>query len=194
MFMVDLAVPRDIEPEVGQLDDVYLYTVDDLSALVQTAGEKRQAAVSQAEAIIDAGVQNFVHWLEQRAAVPLIQALQTQADTWRQAELIRARKLLAKGSSVEEALDALARGLTQKMLHGALAELHNADLTQRAQMSEAVSRLFLRGDLRVDRGTSRGQGSTGARPVAASPIADQVGSPVDASSIAAAPDAERRRA
>jgi glutamyl-tRNA reductase len=59
MFMVDLAVPRDIEPEVAQLGDVYLYTVDDLSALVQTAGEKRQAAVAQAEAIIDAGVQSF---------------------------------------------------------------------------------------------------------------------------------------
>ena len=59
MFMVDLAVPRDIEPEVSSLGDVYLYTVDDLSALVQTAGEKRQAAVQQAEAIIDAGVQSF---------------------------------------------------------------------------------------------------------------------------------------
>jgi glutamyl-tRNA reductase len=68
MFMVDLAVPRDIEPEVAQLDDVYLYTVDDLSTLVQTAGEKRQAAVEQAEAIIDAGVQSFAHWLDQRAA------------------------------------------------------------------------------------------------------------------------------
>ncbi|MBK6853035.1 MAG: glutamyl-tRNA reductase [Burkholderiales bacterium] len=192
MFMVDLAVPRDIEPEVGQLDDVYLYTVDDLSALVQTAGEKRQAAVSQAEAIIDAGVQNFVHWLEQRAAVPLIQALQTQADTWRQGELIRARKLLAKGGSVEEALDALARGLTQKMLHGALAELHNADLAQRAQMSDAVSRLFLRGDLRVDRGAGRGQSpAAGHKSKAApAPIADQIDPAADGLS----PDAERRRA
>ena len=82
MFMVDLAVPRDIEPEVARLSDVYLYTVDDLSALVQTAGEKRQAAVEQAEAIIDAGVQSFAHWLDQRAAVPLIQALNRQADDW----------------------------------------------------------------------------------------------------------------
>ena len=157
---------------------------------MQTAGEKRQAAVSQAEAIIDAGVQNFVHWLEQRAAVPLIQALQTQADTWRQGELIRARKVLAKGGSVEEALDALARGLTQKMLHGALAELHNADLAQRAQMSDAVSRLFLRGDLRVDRGA--GRANNHAATTAAAPLADQVGHPVDAAGLA--PDAERRRA
>jgi len=69
MFMVDLAVPRDIEAEVAHLDDVYLYTVDDLSAVVQTAGEKRLAAVERAEAIVDAGVQSFAHWLDQRAAV-----------------------------------------------------------------------------------------------------------------------------
>lgn len=146
MFMVDLAVPRDIEPEVAQLSDVYLYTVDDLSALVQSAGEKRQAAVAQAEAIIESGVQNFVHWLEQRATVPLIQALQSQTDAWRAAEILRARKLLAKGSSVDEVLEALSRGLTQKMLHGALAELHNADPEQRGQMADTVSRIFLRGE------------------------------------------------
>ncbi len=71
IFMVDLAVPRDIEPEVAQLSDIYLYTVDDLSALVQTAGEKRQAAVQQAEAIIETGVEGFVSWLDQRGTVPL---------------------------------------------------------------------------------------------------------------------------
>ena len=91
MFMVDLAVPRDIEPEVGQLSDVYLYTVDDLAEVVQTAGEKRQAAVEQAEVIIDAGVQSFAHWLDQRAAVPLIQAINRQADDWRGVEMARAR-------------------------------------------------------------------------------------------------------
>jgi len=146
IFMVDLAVPRDIEPEVAQLDDVYLYTVDDLSAVVQTAGEKRQAAVAQAEAIIESGVQNFVHWLDQRATVPLIQAVNAQAEHWRQIEVARARKLIAKGASADDALEALARSLTQKMLHGALAELHNADPQQRARMIEAVTRLFLRGD------------------------------------------------
>jgi glutamyl-tRNA reductase len=152
MFMVDLAVPRDIEPEVAQLEDVYLYTVDDLSALVQTAGEKRQAAVAQAEAIIESGVQNFVHWLAQRTTVPLIQALQVQADQWRAAEIARARKLIARGQPVEDVLEALSRGLTQKMLHGALAELHNADPQQRAQTADVVSRLFLRGDARQERG------------------------------------------
>ncbi len=144
MFMVDLAVPRDVEPEVARLSDVYLYTVDDLSALVQTAGEKRQAAVEQAEAIIETGVQSFVHWLGQRESVPLIQALQSQADDWRAAEIARARKLLARGEDVDAVLEALSRGLTQKMLHGALAELHAADGEQRAQLAHTVSRLFLR--------------------------------------------------
>jgi glutamyl-tRNA reductase len=144
MFMVDLAVPRDIEPEVAQLSDVYLYTVDDLSALVQTAGEKRQAAVAQAEAIIETGVQSFVHWLDQRGTVPLIQALQTQADDWRATEIARARKLLAKGEDIDAVLEALSRGLTQKMLHGALAELHAADGDHRVQLAQTVSRLFLR--------------------------------------------------
>jgi len=144
MFMVDLAVPRDIEPEVAQLDDVYLYTVDDLSALVQTAGEKRQAAVQQAEAIIDAGVQSFAHWLDQRAAVPLIQALNRQADDWGQVELARARKALARGDSPEQVLEALARGLTNKMLHGAMAELHAAEGEDRSRLVDTVSRLFLR--------------------------------------------------
>ena len=144
MFMVDLAVPRDIEPEVAKLADVYLYTVDDLSALVQTAGEKRQAAVEQAEAIIDAGVQSFAHWLDQRASVPLIQALNRQADDWRATELARARKLLARGDAADAVLEALARGLTQKMLHGALAELNAADPSQREAVAQAVTRLFLR--------------------------------------------------
>lgn len=144
MFMIDLAVPRDIEPEVMRLDDVYLYTVDDLSNLVQTAGEKRQAAVEQAEAIIETGVQSFVHWLDQRATVPLIRALNAQADDWRAAEMARARKLLARGEDVDTVLDALSRGLTQKLLHGALAELHAADGQQRAELAQTVSRLFLR--------------------------------------------------
>ena len=144
MFMVDLAVPRDIEPEVAQLSDVYLYTVDDLTQAVQTATEKRQAAVAQAEAIIDAGVQSFSHWLDQRASVPLIQALNQQADHWRAAEIARARKLLARGGDVDEVLDALSRGLTQKILHGALAELHASEGEQRQHTAELVSRLFLR--------------------------------------------------
>jgi glutamyl-tRNA reductase len=113
MFMVDLAVPRDIEFEVKALEDVYLYTVDDLASVVQTAQANRQAAVAQAEAIVDAGVQSFLHWVDQRGSVPLIQQLNAQADAWRAAELARARKMIAKGEPVDAVLEALSRGLTQ---------------------------------------------------------------------------------
>jgi glutamyl-tRNA reductase len=148
MFMVDLAVPRDIEPEVARLSDVYLYTVDDLSALVQTAGEKREAAVAQAEAIIESGVQSFVQWLDRRSSIPLIQALHAQADDWRSLEIARARKLLASGEDVGAVLEALSKGLTQKMLHGTLAELRAADGEERTRLAQTVSRLFLRSSTR----------------------------------------------
>lgn len=144
MFMVDLAVPRDIEPEVAKLPDVYLYTVDDLAAIVQSGQEQRQAAVAEAEVIIDAGVQGFLHWLEQRDTVPLIQKINAQADEWRDIELARARKLLAKGEDVDAVLETLSRGLTQKMLHGALAELRAGDAAARERASDAVRRFFLR--------------------------------------------------
>ena len=144
MFMVDLAVPRDIEPEVKALGDIYLYTVDDLASVVQTAQANRQAAVAQAEAIVDAGVQSFMHWVDQRGAVPLIQQLNTQAEEWRATEIARARKLLAKGEDVDAVLEALAKGLTQKMLHGAMSELHAGDASARERASAAISHFFLR--------------------------------------------------
>ena len=144
MFMVDLAVPRDIEVEVKALEDVYLYTVDDLASVVQTAQASRQAAVAQAEAIVDAGVQSFMHWIDQRSAVPLIQQLNAQADAWRAAELVRARKLIAKGEPVDAVLEALSKGLTQKMLHGAMAELHAGDAAARERAGSAIQHFFLR--------------------------------------------------
>jgi glutamyl-tRNA reductase len=146
MFMVDLAVPRDIEPEVKSLEDVYLYTVDDLSTVVQTGQANRQAAVAQAEAIIDAGVQSFEHWMDQRSNVPLIQQLNAQAEDWRSAELARARKSIAKGDDVDAVLESLSRGLTQKMLHGAMAELHAGDAESRERARHAIEHFFLRGN------------------------------------------------
>lgn len=144
MFMVDLAVPRDIEPEVKALEDVYLYTVDDLAHVVQTGQAHREAAVAQAEAIVDAGVQSFLHWMDQRRAVPLIRQLHAQADEWRTLELARARRLLARGENVDAVLEALSRGLTQKMLHGAMAELHAGDAEARERASTAIEHFFLR--------------------------------------------------
>jgi glutamyl-tRNA reductase len=150
LFMVDLAVPRDIEPEVKALDDVYLYTVDDLAGVVQNAQANRQAAVAQAEAIIDVGVSRFMHWVAQRGAegaVPLIRQLNAQAESWRAAELARAHKALARGDDPVAVMEALSRGLTQKMLHGAMAELNHGnptDASARAQTAQTISRLFLR--------------------------------------------------
>ena len=146
MFMVDLAVPRDIEPEAKALQDVYLYTVDDLAGVVQTGQANRQAAVAQAEVIIDAGVQSFMQWIAQRGSVPLIQQLNAQADEWRTAEIQRAQRLLAKGENIDAVLEALSRGLTQKMLHGALAELRSGDVDARAMASSAVQQFFLRSE------------------------------------------------
>ncbi|MDO8372177.1 MAG: glutamyl-tRNA reductase, partial [Polaromonas sp.] len=102
---------------------------------------------AEAEVIIDAGVQNFMHWLDQRRTVPLIQQLNAQTDEWRALEIARAKKLLAKGEPVDAVLEALSRGLTQKMLHGALAELHAGSADTREATAQTVSRLFLRGNL-----------------------------------------------
>lgn len=149
IFMVDLAVPRDIESEVKDLRDVYLYTVDDLASVVRTGQAQRQAAVEQAEVIIDHGVQSFLHWLEQRkpqgGTVSLIQQLNQQADAWRAQEIVRAKKLLAKGEDMDAVLEALSRGLTQKMLHGSMTALRQGSDAEREQAAATVQRLFLRG-------------------------------------------------
>jgi glutamyl-tRNA reductase len=129
---------------VKQLEDVYLYTVDDLASVVQTGQENRKAAVAQAEAIIDAGVQSFLHWMDQRGNVPLIMQLNAQADEWRSAELSRAKRMLARGENVDAVLEALSKGLTQKMLHGAMAELHSGDATSRERAMSAIQHFFLR--------------------------------------------------
>lgn len=144
IFMVDLAVPRDIDPAVRELDDVFLYSVDDLSSLVQTAGEKRQAAVAQAEAIIEAGVQGFAHWQSQRHSVPLIQALQQQVDGWRELGLTKARRQLAKGEPVDEVLDGFANQFAHRLLHGVWAELHAAEGEEREQLEALIAKLLLR--------------------------------------------------
>ncbi len=125
IVMIDLAVPRDIEPEVKDLPDVYLYTVDDLSRVVQTNLTNRAAAVSEAERFIQAGVTEFVQWQTTRAtAVPKIQALNEQAALWQEQEMERIKKQFFKNadfsqSNVDAALQALSRNLTNKFLHQA---------------------------------------------------------------------------
>lgn len=143
VVMVDLAVPRDIEAEVGELADVYLYSVDDLTELVRTNSEKRQAAVEQAESIIESRVQGFLQWMDSREQVPLILQLQEQSRQWQNAELERARRMLARGESPEVVMDMLARNLSQKFMHNAYAAMHHTDPDHREQVARAVQRLFL---------------------------------------------------
>ncbi|WP_295994236.1 glutamyl-tRNA reductase [Rugamonas sp.] len=142
MFMVDLAVPRDIESEVGRLNDVFLYTVDDLGKVVQTGLENRQAAVAQAEAIIETRVQSFMHWIDDRAVVPVIQGLQESGEALRRMELERARKMLAKGEDIDAVLEALSRGLTAKFMHGPQQALHRAQGDERAHLAALLPQLF----------------------------------------------------
>lgn len=142
IFMVDLAVPRDIEAEVSRLDDIYLYTVDDLSAVVQTGRESRQAAVIQAEAIIETRVQSFMHWVDSRAVVPVIQDLHESSEAMRIAELERAKKMLARGDDVEAVLEALSKGLTAKFLHGPQQALHQAQGDERSRLAALLPQLF----------------------------------------------------
>ena len=142
MFMVDLAVPRDIEAEIGRLNDVFLYTVDDLGAVVQTGMENRQAAVAQAEAIIETRVQSFMHWIDSRAMVPVIQDLHETSEAMRMAELERARKLLAKGEDIDTVLEMLSKGLTAKFLHGPQQALNNAQGDERTRLAALLPQLF----------------------------------------------------
>jgi glutamyl-tRNA reductase len=142
MVMIDLAVPRDFEPEIARLNDVYLYTVDDLGTMAQAGANLRQAAVSQAEIIIEERVSNFMHWLQGRNAVPLIQDLQLQGDRLRQIELERALKRLVRGEDPQEVLNAMAQGLTNKFLHGSLHALQHASGSERDALLKLLPKLF----------------------------------------------------
>ena len=142
MFMVDLAVPRDIEPEVARLSDVFLYTVDDLGAIVREGNALRQAAVAQAEAIIETRVQNFMHWLDARSVVPVIRDLHAHAESLRQGELERAQRMLARGDDPAQVLEALSQALTKKFLHGPTHALNHAQGERREQLIDLLPALF----------------------------------------------------
>jgi glutamyl-tRNA reductase len=142
MFMVDLAVPRDIEQEVGELDDVFLYTLDDLQGIVQGNLDARRAAVQQAEAIIDTQVGQFMHWMQVRQSVPLIRAMRDQAEEARRHEVERALKLLAKGDDPKQVLEALSQGLTNKLMHAPTQALNEATGEERRTLAETLARLF----------------------------------------------------
>jgi glutamyl-tRNA reductase len=142
VVMVDLAMPRDIEAEVADLDDVFLFTLDDLANLVEAGAEERRSAVSQAEAIIDLQVGQFLHWMETRDAVPLIRDLRERGEALRQAELDRALKRLARGEDPRRVLEALSQGLTNKFLHAPTQALTDARGGEARKLYDLLSDLY----------------------------------------------------
>lgn len=142
MFMVDLAVPRDIEAEVSQLDDIFLYTVDDLAQVVSDGIENRQEAAVDAEMIVSARVENFMRWLKKRESVPTIKALRDQAETIRQAELEKALKLIEKGESAEKVAEMLSASITNKLLHAPSHALNQSDGDEHAQLEQLIRQIY----------------------------------------------------
>ncbi len=142
IVMVDLAVPRDIEPEIAKLDDVFLYTLDDLGAIVESGLETREKAVVEAEAIITSRVDGFVHWLESRETVPTIRALRDSAERTRRHEVEHALKLLARGEDPQRVLETLSHGLTNKLMHGPTAALNQTDGEHRSELADLIARIY----------------------------------------------------
>lgn len=125
MFIVDLAVPRDVEEEVSDLDDVYIYTVDDLGKVIQTGLNERQASVKQAEEILEKRLQEFHIWMQARESVSSINILKERAENLRQMELHKAHKALSRGENIDEVLESLSKALVNKFMHDPLVLLRN---------------------------------------------------------------------
>lgn len=142
LFIVDLAVPRDVEAEVAELSDVFLYTVDDIAEVVKDGLEARQGAVKEAEIIIASGVSDFIHWMESREVVPVIRALREQTEEARNAELEKALRALARGESAEKVLEMMGRGMVNKFLHAPTKALNQVHGDSRDNFIEVVHRLF----------------------------------------------------
>ncbi|KAG9594668.1 hypothetical protein KCV01_g10222, partial [Aureobasidium melanogenum] len=142
MFMVDIAVPRDIEAEVAQLDDVYLYGIDDLKQVIDENRRSRELAAREADAIIDLQVERYMSW---RRALTLRNPavdMRTAAEAHRDEVLAKAQAMLAKGRPAEEALAFLANTLTNKLLHTPSARLRDAALSGDLDLLHAAGRLY----------------------------------------------------
>ncbi|HID44888.1 MAG TPA: glutamyl-tRNA reductase [Chromatiaceae bacterium] len=142
MFMVDIAVPRDIEAEVKSLQDVYLYTVDDLEEVIQENLKSRQQAAEQAAEIIELKTTEFMGWLRSLDAVEMIQNYRGQANAIKQETLKKALRMLEKGSTPEQTLEFLANTLTNKLLHTPSSQLREAGSCGHQELLEAATTLF----------------------------------------------------
>lgn len=141
-FMVDIAVPRDIEPEVGELDDVFLYTVDDLQEVIEENLQSRREAAEQAEEIIRGRSEEFKGWLRGQGAVDLISSYRNQAQDTQQEVLDKARRMLEQGKSPEEALQFLAHTLTNKLTHAPTTRINAAAREGRLDLVELARELL----------------------------------------------------
>ena len=142
IFMVDIAVPRDIEPEVADLSDIYLYTVDDLDEVIQENMRSREEAAEQAEEIIEHYVGEYLGWLRSLDAVELIQDFRSYADRLRDEVTRKALQQLNKGKSPEEVLQFMGHTLTNKLLHTPSAQLRQAGFNGQIELLEAANTLF----------------------------------------------------
>src|SRR5690606_19267187 len=142
MLVFDLAVPRDVEAEAGVLDDLFLYTVDDLGRLAREGMSVRSQAVAQAEAIIETQVTDFMRWLGNRDLVPVIRALRDSAERARRREMERALRRLARGDDPKSVLEQLSHGLTAKLLHAPTHALSHAGDEDREALAQLLSRLY----------------------------------------------------
>ncbi|WP_087464344.1 glutamyl-tRNA reductase [Oleiphilus messinensis] len=142
IFMVDIAVPRDIEPQVGELDDVYLYTVDDLKEVVEENIKSRQGAAEEAAHLVESGAAEFMSQIRALGAVSTLKQFRGQAEMIRDIELEKAMKSLEAGSDPQKVLAALARGLTNKLIHSPSVQLRNANSEGRVEVNDWVRELF----------------------------------------------------
>ncbi|MEO5558779.1 MAG: glutamyl-tRNA reductase [Dokdonella sp.] len=142
MFLVDIAVPRDIDPTVADLDDVYLYTIDDLRQVVDENMRSRREAAREAEAMIELSVEHYMGWWRALDAHNPVIDLRRIAEANRDETLAKAQALLARGKSPQEALAFLANTLTNKLLHAPSANLRAAALRGDAELLHAAQRLF----------------------------------------------------
>ena len=140
-FMVDIAVPRDIEPEVGELADVYLYTVDDLHQVVEENVRSREGAAQEAEHLIQAGAEEFLSQLRALDAVATLKQFRERAECLRDIEVDRAMRALRNGGDPEELLRTLARGLTNKLLHEPSVQVRRATAEGRVEVTDWLREL-----------------------------------------------------
>ena len=138
IFMVDIAVPRDIEPEVGAMQDVYLYSVDDLKEIIDEGMKSRQEAAQQAEEIIDTEVQHFMNWLQSLEAVSLVRNYRENAEDICKEMLDKAKRRLANGDNTEEVMEELANQLTNKLVHQPSVQMKQASYEGRHDLLEAA--------------------------------------------------------